>query len=217
MPLAFIWDLDGTLADSYPAIIPAAREILADAGIDYSEEELRTAMLRSSVGSVLEHIAAERELDAARLKADFNGLNDSRVAAILPIPHAAETLDALRRAGHRSFVFTHRGASCTAILKQTGLAPFFTDVLTALSGFPRKPAPDGILYLLEKHALEPANCYYVGDRRLDIEAANNAGIGSILYLPPGSPVQPTGRESFLVRDLLEIPPLAERLEPKRLT
>ena len=38
-----------------------------------------------------------------------------------------------------------------------------------------------------------------------MEAARNAGIRSILYLPPSSPVEPTGWETYIVRDLLEIP------------
>ena len=38
---ALIWDMDGTLVDSYPAIVPAARETLADFGLALSEEEKR--------------------------------------------------------------------------------------------------------------------------------------------------------------------------------
>ena len=32
--LAFIWDMDGTLVDSYPAIVPAAGETLAAFGAE---------------------------------------------------------------------------------------------------------------------------------------------------------------------------------------
>ena len=209
--LAFIWDMDGTLVDSYPAIVPTARELLAEHGIILDEAELHRELIRTSVGAVLERIASERGFDAAALKAEFNRRNDRRIAAIRPMPHCAQTLAALRDAGHRSFVYTHRGASCAAILEQTGLSPYFTEVVTALSGFPRKPEPDGILYLMEKYEIDPARCYYVGDRSLDVEAARRAGIGSILLLDPDSPGEPTGSESFLIRDLQELPALAERL------
>ena len=131
------------------------------------------------------------------------------------MPHAAETLAALRRDGHKCFVFTHRGASCGAILERTGLSPYFTEVLTARSGFPRKPAPDGILHLMGKHGLDAARCLYVGDRSLDMEAARNAGIGSVLYLPTGSPVAPTGQETYIVRDLSEIPEKLKEDRPVR--
>ena len=205
--LALIWDMDGTLVDSYPAIVPAARETLAAFGVTLGQEEIHREVIQSSVGALLERIARERGLDPAPLKADFGRRNDSRIQAIRPMPHARECLEALQRAGHRSFVYTHRGASCPAILRQNNLDGFFTEIVTALDGFPRKPAPDAILYLLEKYRLDPARCFYVGDRSLDIEAAERAGIGSILLLDPQSPGRPTGRETHVVRDLGEIPGL----------
>ena len=211
---AFIWDMDGTLVDSYPAIVPAALETLAAAGLEYDSEQLHRECIRTSVGDVLERIAEDHGLDLLPLKADFNRRNDSNVSSITAMPHAGEALAALRQAGHQNFVYTHRGASCTTILEQTGLASSFTEVVTALSGFRRKPEPDAILYLIEKYHLEKANCFYVGDRRLDVEAAVNAGISSILYLEPGSPGSATGLETYLVHDLLEIPALAEQLNQK---
>ena len=204
---AFLWDMDGTLVDSYPAIVPVAQQICAEEGLHYSADYLHAYVIRSSVGALLEQIASELGRDPAPIKARFNALNDQCIDASRPMPHAAETLAALVAAGHRNFVYTHRGASCPAILAHTGLAPYFTEVLTALSGFPRKPRPEALLYLMEKHGLDPARCFYVGDRSLDVEAAENAGIGSILLLDPESPTRPTGRESFLIRDLAEIPAL----------
>ena len=104
--LALIWDMDGTLVDSYPAIVPAARETLASFGIELGGEEVHREVIASSVGALLERIARERGLDPAPLKADFASRNDSRIQAIRPMPHAADCLEALRRAGHRSFVYT---------------------------------------------------------------------------------------------------------------
>lgn len=205
--LALIWDMDGTLMDSYPAIVPAARETLASFGIELGGEEVHREVIASSVGALLERIARERGLDPAPLKADFARRNDSRIQAIRPMPHAADCLEALRRAGHRSFVYTHRGASCRSILRQNRLEDYFTEIVTALDGFPRKPEPDAILYLMEKYGLAPERCFYVGDRSLDIEAAERAGIGSILLLDPQSPGRPTGRETYVVKDLGEIPGL----------
>ena len=203
-PFALIWDLDGTLVDSYPAIVPAAQEACADCGLSYSAEDIYSESLRTSVGAFLEKAAAEHGMDPGPLKARFNVLNDTRIDQIQPMPHAAETLAALRQGGHQSFVFTHRGASCHAILERTGLSLYFTEIVTELSGFPRKPAPDGIAYLMHKYALNAARCFYIGDRSLDMEAARNAGIQSILYRPAGSPVEPSGEKTYIVRDLLEI-------------
>lgn len=213
---ALIWDLDGTLFDSYPAIVPSAQEICAELGLHYSTEYVYDYVIQSSVGALIEQAAAACGLDPVPLKARFTRLSDSRIDRICAMPHAAETLAALQAAGHRHFVYTHRAQSSFAILEQLRLAPYFTEVLTADSGFPRKPAPDAILYLMQKYALRSEDCFYVGDRSLDIEAASRAGIRSILYLSPASPGKPTGREDYLVRDLKEILLLPEfALQAKR--
>jgi HAD superfamily hydrolase (TIGR01509 family) len=45
-----------------------------------------------------------------------------------------------------------------------------------------KPDPDGLLQLAERWQLAPSALAYVGDFRFDIEAANRAGMTSVLYL-----------------------------------
>ena len=205
---AFIWDMDGTLVNSYPAIVPAVQESCAEFGLEFSYDQIYAQIIRTSVGVFIKQVASEHEVDPVPILARFNSLNDSRIDMIQAIPHAEETLRTLSASGHSNFVFTHRGASCRAILENTGLLPCFIEVVTALDGFPRKPAPDGIHYLLEKYQLSSGSCFYVGDRSLDIEAAVNAGIGSILYLDPSSPGSATGKESFIVKDLMEIADLS---------
>ena len=204
---ALIWDMDGTLVDSYPAIVPAAEKVCDTLGYSIREEEIHEKVIKTSVGALLEEAAASLALDPKPIIRQFNALNDKNIGAIRAIPHARETLEALCAAEHQNFVYTHRGASCEAILSQNSLTTYFTEILTALSGFPRKPEPDAILYLVQKYGLDPEFTYYVGDRRLDVEAANNAGIRSILYLIPESPVKPDGTETFVVQDLMEIPSL----------
>lgn len=199
--LSFIWDMDGTLVDSYPAIVPSVRQACAEFGLHFDDDEIRRQVLQSSVGAFLERLPLA---DTAPVKERFNALNDSHIEKITAMPHAAQTLSCLTRAGHRCFVYTHRGASCRAILEQTGLLPFFTEIVTALEGFARKPSPVAIEYLMRKYALEPDACFYVGDRSLDVEAAVNAGIGSILLLVPGSPTPVSGRETHVISDLSDM-------------
>ena len=205
MVLSFIWDMDGTLVDSYPSIVSAVQEVCSVRCIALREQYIHDAVIQTSVGAFLRDLALRYNLDPAVLQTEFNAHNDERIRTIHAMPHACEVLQTLQEAGHRHYVFTHRGASCRAILEHTNLLPYFSEIVTALDGFPRKPAPDAILYLMEKHRISPACCYYVGDRSLDIEAANNAGIRSILYLDPSSPGKATGKETHLISDLTEIP------------
>ncbi len=202
--IAFIWDMDGTLVDSYPAIVPAAQEALAAFGFTFSRDYIYSRVILTSVKAFIEQISADRGISPDPVYALFSRLNDSRIQSIAPMPHAQAALSSLISSGHQCFVYTHRGASCCDILSQTGLLPYFTEVITALDGFPRKPAPDAILYLIEKYHLRSDSSFYIGDRSLDIDAAVNAGIGSILYLNSSSPGTSCGKETYIIKDLMEL-------------
>lgn len=201
---AFIWDVDGTLVDSYSCIVPAVKKYCEDNGVYFNEDYIRDYAIRFSVGKLLDQIGPMIGRDPEEMKQEYETYNDKAIQGIQAIAGAKDILEKLTREGHLCFIFTHRGASCHTILEDTGLAPYFTEVVTTRNGFPRKPEPDGILYLLEKYKLNPERSYYVGDRTIDIQAGNNAGTGSILFLREGSPVEADGTESLVVHDLMDI-------------
>jgi len=202
---AFFWDLDGTLFDSYPVITASMCRTLDDYGIPYDRAEVRRFVIRRSVKERCGDIAAQRGLDAESVYAHYLSISENSLDGIVAVPHALEVLEGLSKRGCPHFVYTHRGASALTILDHLGMLPFFTEILTAEDGFPRKPDPTAIQYLQEKHGLDPRFTWYVGDRSLDMEAAVRAGVNSILYLAPDSPASPTGKETLVVHDLLEIP------------
>ena len=70
-------------------------------------------------------------------------------------------------------------------LEQDGLWSLFSDGVTSEDGFPHKPAPDALRCLLARNAIDPTEAAMVGDRDIDIEAGNNAGIRGVLFDPDG--------------------------------
>ena len=86
------------------------------------------------------------------------------------------------QAGIQQFVYTHKGDNALTILRDLGLESYFTEILTSQSGFARKPNPEAATYLLDKYQLDPEKTYYIGDRTLDVEFAQNSGIQSINFL-----------------------------------
>lgn len=201
---ACIWDLDGTLVDSYGIIVSSLRDAYREFGIELDPEEIRREVIIRSVGDFITQKETETGIPFEQVKAKFSEINDSRKLNIPPMEHAAELLCCLRDRAVPNFVFTHKGTSTQAVLKNIGLYEFFEEIITGKDGFPRKPDPAAVLYLIRKHDLAPGSTFYIGDRSLDIECAVNAGIKSILYLPKGSAAEPTGKETFIVKDLLEI-------------
>ena len=180
--IAFIWDLDGTLLDSYEAILSGIEETFAQFSIPYDKEKVREFILRYSVQDLLEKVAEERNLDAEVLNQVRAQSLAEKNAQVVLMPGAREVLNWADQVGIRNFVYTHKGDNAFTILKDLGLESYFTEILTSQSGFERKPSPEAATYLLDKYELDPENTYYIGDRTLDVEFAQNSGLQSINFL-----------------------------------
>ena len=179
---AFIWDLDGTLLDSYEAILSGIEETFAQFSIPYDKEKVREFILKYSVQDLLEQVAEERNLDAKELnQVRSQSLAEKNVQVVLMLG-AREVLAWADEAGILQFVYTHKGDNAFTILRDLGLESFFTEILTSQSGFSRKPSPEAATYLIDKYELDSRNTYYIGDRILDVEFAQNSGIQSINFL-----------------------------------
>lgn len=179
---AFIWDLDGTLLDSYEAILSGIEETYAQFSIPYNKEEVRAFILKYSVQDLLEQVAVEKGLDPAKLnQARAQSLAEKNAQVVL-MPGAREVLAWADKQGIQQFVYTHKGDNTFAILRELGLASYFTEILTSQSGFKRKPNPEAATYLISKYHLKPDRTYYIGDRLLDIEFALKSGIKSLNFL-----------------------------------
>ena len=204
MKKAVIWDLDGTLFDSYGVIVESLCLTLQEQGIIIPMEEIHHYAIAFSIRSLFDKVSKERGVPAEGLQQRYSQISGNKYLDIQPMPNAIETLSALNERGIENYVFTHRGKTTTPVLENLKMCSFFKAVITSQSGFARKPDPEAILYLLEKYDLDPDNTYYVGDRSIDMACAVNAGITGILYLPERSIDVSGGGETYIVQDLKDI-------------
>ena len=183
---AFIWDLDGTLLDSYEAILAGIEETYRQFSLPYNKKEVRAFILKYSVQDLLVQVAEERGLDADRLNQVRAQSLAEKNAQVILMPGGREVLAWANQQGIQQFVYTHKGDNALTILRDLGLDLYFTEILTSQSGFARKPSPEAATHLISKYHLKPERTFYIGDRTLDIEFAQNSGIQSINFL--GTPV-----------------------------
>ena len=204
MKQTFIWDLDGTLLDSYPVIDAATDYACRQYGINLKREDIHRRLIATSVRDFLHAIAVETGNSYADMRALYDAFAAEHKYEFGLIPQARETLAALAEQGAVHIVYTHRGDTTAPVLKHLEIDHFFLETVTALNGFGRKPCPDALNYLVEKYQLDRSETCYVGDRTIDMDCAKNAGIQGILYLPEGSCCHPDGSESMIVHELAEI-------------
>lgn len=168
-----IFDLDGTLTDTFRVCFAAFREALRPvSGRTYSDEEIMARFGPSEEG-MLQRWVPDRWEECLKLYLAAYEREHRRVARTFPGVETA--LGLLKARGIRLAVVTGRGPHSTAIsLTQFGLAPYFESVETGAPEGAVKPRC--IQRVLERWGVPPDRVAYLGDVPSDVEAARTAGV-----------------------------------------
>lgn len=173
----FLWDFDGTLADTYPALTDILVKGCADCGV--TVDPIRAlALMKVELRHAIAVISAESGVPADTLAAAVRA-RDAQVpvSAFPPIPGVIEAIRAMHG---RHYLVTHRDRAAIAWLELMGLAPLFAGAVTRENGLPRKPAPDMLLHLMAEQNIDPRTAVMIGDRPLDTAAGRAAGVLSCM-------------------------------------
>ena len=99
-----------------------------------------------------------------------------------------EICTAVLDSGGANFIVTHRGRpSLERLLAAYGMDALFTEAICHGEGYPLKPDPAAFLALLARYDLDAGSVLAVGDRALDIQAAQAAGVRAVLFGPEPLP------------------------------
>jgi len=209
-----LFDLDGTLIDSYEAIaecLNAARAAFGFPALSHAEVVRR-------VGHGLESLMAESvgEANAAEgVRLFREKYRDVCLVKSRLLPGVPDTLRALAARGYRMAIITNKPAFFSRrILDHLGVGDLFP-VLYGPDMAPAKPDPEMARRCLQDLECEAHCAVLVGDMLVDYETARAAGI-PFFAVPTGSESRDAllaaGPTRFLERfeDLLEcLPPLGE--------
>ncbi len=201
MKKTVIWDLDGTLIDSYQIIVSAIHNAISDYSTQYSKEDIYKHVKTESVESFFKMASKSINVDYQIIKDAFTEYFIRIKDAYQPMTHALEILEVLYKEGIDNYVYTHRGLTTYDILKKNHMMHFFKDIVTNHDGYKRKPDPEALNYLIHKYALDLSNTFYVGDRRIDVECAINAGVHSVFF-NLDFPINVSSE--YEIKDLLEL-------------
>ncbi len=184
---AVVWDLGGTLVDTYPALDRAFAAVVAAHGEIVDEAEV-ARLTRRSTSEAVTALAGRFGIPVAEFEAANAALKHRWEKHPAPaMPGARELLRDLAVAGVLNLVVTHRDRT-SAMSLITGLGLAVDDLISTSDGFPRKPDPSMHLALLGRHRLEAGSCLSVGDRPIDAVAARRAGMASATLESVEAPV-----------------------------
>lgn len=182
MPV-ILFDLDGTLLDTEPAIIETYRRLFAKYR---TEEEFDKEKQLSVLGPALHVKFAEffPDQDVSALVEEYRRINHQiHPDFVKPMIHAKELLQTLHQHGYKlGIVSTKQQEMVRYGLSLFDLEKYFDVILGEGDMAKGKPAPDGIFDACKALNEGHDSCIYVGDSATDIEAAKNAGVFSIGYI-----------------------------------
>ncbi|QIK69585.1 HAD-IA family hydrolase [Erysipelothrix sp. HDW6C] len=181
MKKTVIWDLDGTLLDSYPLIVASIHTMTQTFNTEYSPEFIHDAIIKDSVRSFIEFFSHEHGVDTAAIRKIMFEYSKENEHTIGLIDGAIHVLKTLNDRGYEHYVYTHNGLAAFDSLKRNGILDLFIEVVTSDNKFQRKPHPEALDYLIDKYDLDRNHSYYVGDRILDVECAKNAEIIAVYF------------------------------------
>lgn len=181
-----IWDLDGTLIDSYPVILTNLYNTMEQFDKKIDEVAIYQFITEYSIKEYFIKESKRLSVDVEELKSIYMAEQRGvQIEEYEMIENASEVINSLNELGCVNYIYTHRDDLTYDMLEHHGFLKSFKDIVISNHGLKRKPEPDGVLYLIEKYNLDKEEVVYVGDRSLDIECGNNAGVKTVYYNPMG--------------------------------
>ena len=173
-----LFDLDGTLTDSYEAIVTSLEYALEKKGI--APKTRRSYIGPSLVYSCENVYGTSRELAdevVAEYRRVYRGGNMFKVRIYEGIP---QLLESLGRAGVRMFVATSKPEEfAVAILEKIGLSKYFEKIQAPDFKTCEHGKEELIKTIINEFDLNPDECLMVGDTRFDIEGGIKAGVKTV--------------------------------------
>ncbi|MCH5186043.1 MAG: HAD family hydrolase [Oscillospiraceae bacterium] len=176
-----IFDLDGTLINSLPAISHFANIALNSVGLGPIDTDTYRYYVGDGMDTLLHrclaHYNADTEENFSQMRAvyksgyDNDVLYDTRAYDGIP-----ELLDELKKIGVKICVLSNKpdNAAVCAVDKLFGKNRFDL-VIGQVDGQRKKPAPDGVFSICDRMGISPGRTVFVGDTNVDILTGKNAG------------------------------------------
>jgi phosphoglycolate phosphatase len=183
---AVLFDLDGTLVDSYAALAEAVNYARREHGL----EPLGETSIRQFVGDGLEKLL-QRAFETGEVPHGVQAAFESRYDEICcaesrVLEDVESTLDHLASLDVAMAVCTNKPTFFSRkILESLGLARHFRAIVGPDLAGARKPDPQHLLRALDATGVRTTDALFVGDMPIDVHAARNSGI-DVAVVPTGS-------------------------------
>jgi phosphoglycolate phosphatase len=207
---AVLFDLDGTLVDSYAALAEAVNYARRQQGLEPLGETRIKQFIGDGLDKLLQRAFETRDVPHGVQEAFESRYDEICCAESKVLEDVESTLEHLASRGIAMAVCTNKPTFFSRkILEALGLARHFRAIVGPDLAGARKPDARHLLRALDATGVATGDALFVGDMPIDVHAARNSGI-DVAVVPTGSSSTDQLREAhadhYLTRfsDLLEL-------------
>ncbi len=182
---AYLFDCDGTIADSMPLHYVAWKQALGEQGCDFPEDLFYAwggMPVHKIISTLNERQGLSMDVEAVAVRKE--NLYYEFLPRLTAVPEVLEVIETSYGCVPFAVVSGSTRESVTASLRSLHLLDKF-DTLVCAGDYQRsKPHPEGFLLAAERLGVAPENCLVFEDTAMGIEAATAARMASVKVLQP---------------------------------
>lgn len=179
----FLFDFDSTLADTRDVAVIATQRAFEVQGLTPPARDVVVSYMGVPIEVSFAKMAAV-PLNSAALEDLYTVFRaqyqEAEKLGITLFDGMAATLAALNERGAQLFVVSSKhSVPLQRNLDQVGLGTTFKAISGSDTVDHYKPAPDGILALVDRFHLDPSESVMIGDAKYDMQMGKNAGVSTV--------------------------------------
>lgn len=182
---ACIFDLDGTLTNTLESMTYSVNLTLKEMGLSQiTKDQCRMFVGNGARVLIEESLKVSGDPKASRIEEGmkiYGRIFDQNCTYhVTPYEGIPEMLKALKDRGIHLAVLSNKPDRQTIkVVKEIFGDNIFDYAQGQKDGIRRKPAPDGVWYLMEQMQVSKEECLYIGDSEVDAATGKNAGLKTI--------------------------------------
>ena len=177
--MTILFDLDGTLIDSTEAILESFHNSFDSYNYPHPDDEA----IKALIGHPLDVMYSELGVEESKVwdfvttyKEHYRVISTQKT---ILLPHAREAVELAATFARLGIVTTKTGKYSQVLMEYFGLMEYFEVLIGREHVENPKPHAEPIETAITKMGVTKEGCWIIGDTRLDLGSAKNAGIGSV--------------------------------------
>lgn len=198
--MTILFDLDGTLIDSTEAILESFHNSFEVFKKSHPSDEDIKLMIGHPLDVMYASLGVEEHLVwdmVAAYKEHYRKISTQKTRLL---PFAKEAVELASKSARLGIVTTKTGRYSKILMEHFGLMQRFEVLIGREDVQNPKPHPEPIQKALDFLNVSKEDCWMIGDTRLDLISAKNAGVKSIAIISEYEPLEELKKHTNIIKN-----------------